>query len=236
VTLGSDGFGQRRQKIARHPRQIRRPAARRSHQGSAYQRKLSDAAGDATKLPDRDLHLESLAAVLRQEVPLDYYRGPPSRHRRRPAAAAEFSFRLILDSAAEAYLVLDALKAAKVPVIVHPTMARASGEQENLKFTQAAELHAAGIPFAFQSGYEQYVPKTRVRAFEAAMAAAHGLPPAQALAACTLRPAEILGLAGSHRFPRPGQRRRPRPLQRRSARNHHPLRRGPSSTARWSAQ
>jgi imidazolonepropionase-like amidohydrolase len=38
------------------------------------------------------------------------------------------------------------------------------------------------------------VPKTRVVLFEAGMAAAHGLAPEQALAACTIRAAELLGL------------------------------------------
>lgn len=194
VTLGSDGFGQGDKKSpgtrAKSVALLRADLIK----AQEYQRKSAAAGSDAAKRPDRDLHLEALAAVLRREVPLLV---TADRHHDIAAALrlrTEFGFRLILDSAAEAYLQLDALKAAEVPVLVHPTMARAAGEQENLKFTQAAELHAAGIPFAFQSGHEAYVPKTRFVLFEAAMAAAHGLPPAQALAACTLRPAEILGL------------------------------------------
>ncbi|HWB04581.1 MAG TPA: amidohydrolase family protein [Verrucomicrobiales bacterium] len=138
--------------------------------------------------------MESLGAVLKKEVPFFI-----SADRHHDIAAAlrlqtEFGFRLILDSAAEAYLLLDAIKAANVPVIVHPVMARATGDRENITFTLPAKLLAAGIPFALQSGYETYVPKTRVVLFEAAMAAAHGLTPQQALAAITIRPAEILGL------------------------------------------
>ena len=38
---------------------------------------------------------------------------------------------LVLDGASEAYLLLDEIAAAGVPVIVHPAMARASGEREN---------------------------------------------------------------------------------------------------------
>jgi imidazolonepropionase-like amidohydrolase len=193
VTLGSDGFGQEKKSPGTRAKSV---ALLRAELVKAreYQRKTVAAEGDAAKLPDRDLHLEALVSALRQEVPLLV---TADRHHDIAAALRlrdEFGFRLILDSVAEGYLLLDVLKAAKVPVIVHPTMARASGEQENLKFTQAAELHAAGIPFAFQSGHEQYVPKTRYVLFEAGMAAAHGLPPAQALAACTLRPAEIFGL------------------------------------------
>ena len=149
---------------------------------------------EVEKRPDRDLHLEALGAVLRKEVPLII---TADRHHDITAALrlqTEFGFRLVLDSASEAYLLLDPIKAAGVPVIVHPTMTRSAGDRENTTFTMAAQLHNAGIPFAFQSGYETYVPKTRVLLFEAAMAAAHGLPPEQALAACTIRTAEILGL------------------------------------------
>jgi hypothetical protein len=39
----------------------------------------------------------------------------------------------------------------------------------------ASKLKKAGISFALQSGYEIYVPKTRVVLFEAAIAAANGL-------------------------------------------------------------
>jgi len=102
---------------------------------------------------------------------------------------------LVLDSAADAYLLLEPIKAAGVPVIVHPLMARPEGDRENLTFTLPAKLQAAGIPFAFQSGYEPYVPKTRVVLFEAAMAAAHGLARLEALAALTIHSAEILGLS-----------------------------------------
>jgi len=192
VTLGADGFGKEDKKPP--GTRAKSVALLRAEliKAREYSAKLQLA--DAAKHPDRDLHLEALAAVLRKEVPLFI---TADRHHDIAAALRlqqEFGFRLVLDSAAEAYHLLDALKASGVPVIVHPTMARASGEQENLKFTLAAELHRAGIPFAFQSGYEAYVPKIRVVLFEAAMAAAHGLPPEQALAACTIRAAEILGL------------------------------------------
>jgi imidazolonepropionase-like amidohydrolase len=73
-------------------------------------------------------------------------------------------------------------------------MMRPGGEAANAAFTTAAQLHEAGIPFAFQSGYEGYVPKTRIVLFEAAIAAAHGLDRAAALRALTIDAARILGL------------------------------------------
>jgi imidazolonepropionase-like amidohydrolase len=106
----------------------------------------------------------------------------------------EFEIPLWLDSAAEAYLLVDEIKQAGVPVIIHPTMARATGERENLSFETAAKLVAAGIHVAMQSGYEGYVPKTRVVLFEAGRAAANGLSLEQALATITIDAARILGV------------------------------------------
>ena len=88
----------------------------------------------------------------------------------------------------------DAIRLDGVPVIIHPTMARAYGERENLSFETAAKLVKAGIPVALQSGYESYVPKTRVVLFEAGVAAANGLSFSQALATVTRDAAKILGI------------------------------------------
>ena len=108
--------------------------------------------------------------------------------------AEEFRLKIWLDSASECYLLLDEIKAANAAVIIHPTMARATGDRENLSFETASKLAEAGIPFAFQSGYEPYVPKTRVVLFEAGLAAAHGLGMERTLKAVTLDAAELLGI------------------------------------------
>lgn len=104
----------------------------------------------------------------------------------------EFGFPMIIDGAAEAYRILDELKESGHPVIVHPTMLRARGDAKNVNMETAAKLHESDIPFAFQSGYEGYVPKTRVVLFEAAIAMTNGLPYEEALRALTLNAAELL--------------------------------------------
>jgi len=63
-----------------------------------------------------------------------------------------------------------------------------------MSMEDAAKLKAAGIPVALQSGYEGYVPKTRVVLFEAAMAAQNGLSQRDALSLITIDAARILGL------------------------------------------
>ncbi len=152
-------------------------------------------ADDPDKHPDRDLRMEALVAVLKKEKPLLI---TAHRHHDIQAAlrlAREFDFRLILDGASEAYELLEPIKEAGIPVIVHPTMMRNQGDAENMTFENAKRLHESGIPIALQSGFEPYVPKTRVVLFEAGMAAAYGLPQEAALAAITKNPAEMLGIA-----------------------------------------
>lgn len=152
---------------------------------------------DDTKRPDRDLRLDALADVLAGTRPLLVTADRAHDIASALRLADEFKIRIVLDSAAEAYLVADRIKAAGVPVIVHPTMRRAGGggETENLSFETAATLKKAGIPIALQSGYESYVPKTRVVLFEAGVAAAHGLAFTEALAAITIDAARIIGVA-----------------------------------------
>lgn len=151
---------------------------------------------DAEKRPDRDLRREVFADVLDGKLPLLVTVNRATDIDAALRVAAEFGIRVVLDSAAEAYLATDRIKAAGVPVILHPTMRRAGmGETENIGFETAAKLRAAGIPVALQSGYEGYVPKTRVALFEAAVAAANGLSTEEALATITVDAARILGIA-----------------------------------------
>jgi imidazolonepropionase-like amidohydrolase len=150
---------------------------------------------DEVDAPSRDLRLEALSAVLNKDLPLLV-----TVHRHNDIVTAlrvaeEFDLEMILDGAAESYLVLDEIKEAGVSVIIHPSMTRAWGEKENLSFTTAQKLIEAGIPVAFQSGYESYVPKTRVVLFEAAIAVQYGLAFSNALDAVTIDAARLLGVA-----------------------------------------
>lgn len=106
----------------------------------------------------------------------------------------EFGFKLLLDGAAEAYMVMDEIKGADVPVIIHPTMMRLGGDGEHASFETAGKLADAGITVLFQSGYEGYVPKTRVVHFEAAIAVANGMDYTQAMNALTIDAALVLGI------------------------------------------
>jgi imidazolonepropionase-like amidohydrolase len=151
-------------------------------------------AGPEDKRPTRDLHQDTMARVIRKEIPLLVTAQRSVDILAALRVAREFDIRIVLDGAAEGHLLIDEIKAAGVPVIVHPTMFRAGGDTENLTQENASLLRKAGIPTALQSGFESYVPKTRVVLFEAGVAAARGLSFDEALASITIDAARVLGV------------------------------------------
>jgi imidazolonepropionase-like amidohydrolase len=141
-----------------------------------------------------DLGLDVLAKVLAGEVPLLV-----TAHRSHDLLSAlrvakEFGIKVVLDGAAEAYLVLPEIQAAGVWVLPHPAMARTRDELANGTMELPKLLLDAKVPFALQSGYESYVPKTRVVLWEAGVAVGHGLPADAALKALTVDAAKLLGI------------------------------------------
>lgn len=154
-----------------------------------------DAGKDGDKPKARNLVEEAMRDVLARKVPLMVTAWRERDILNALRLKAEFNIDVIIDGAADAYLVIDELKSAGVSVILHPPRARQFGDLENASFATAAVLRDAGIPFAFQSGYEGYVPKTRVVLWEAAVAAANGLGVEDALKSITIYAARVIGVA-----------------------------------------
>lgn len=152
--------------------------------------------GDAKAGPDKppSLEVQTMRDVLAGKLPLLVTANRAQDIMSALRLKQEFGIDLVLDSAAEAYLLTDEIKAAGVKVILHAPMVRQYGEFENASFTTGSVLKAAGIPFAYQSGYEGYVPKTRVVLFEAGVAAANGLAWNDALASITIDAARVIGM------------------------------------------
>ena len=149
----------------------------------------------AKKAPaTRDLRIEALLPVVKQEVPLMITAHKAGDILTAIRLADEFKVKLVIDGAADAHMVIDQIKASGYPVLLHPTMARSTGDADNLSMETAQKLRSAGIPFALQSGFESYVPKTRVVLWEAGVAASNGLAFDDALASVTINAARILGI------------------------------------------
>jgi imidazolonepropionase-like amidohydrolase len=168
-------------------------AALAQAQGNARKRA---AAKEEDKRPPRNLKLEALELALDRKIPVLF-----SAHRADDLATAlrlaqEYDLQAVLDLATEGYLIADTIAAARVPVVVHPTMQRVSTmETYQGHLCNAAVLAEKNIPIAIGTAFEGYVPKTRVLRHEAAMAMVNGLGFERALRAVTLDAARVLGIA-----------------------------------------
>lgn len=158
----------------------------------AYQKKQLDK--DSSKRPATDLKMDVLVQLLKGEIKALVTANSSTDIMSAIRLAKEFNFKLVLDGAAEAYRLIPQIKTAKAEIILHATMARNSGDMVNMTRESAAILTAAGIPVSIESGFEGYVPKTRVILFEAGQAMAHGLSFEDALKTITLNPAKLLGI------------------------------------------
>jgi len=157
-----------------------------------YEKKMQSK--DSTKRPSRDLPQEMLVKLLHGEMKALISANTSIDILDAIRLAKEFRLKLVIEGGAEAYLLIDKIKASGAEIIIHPTMARPYGDMANMTMENAAILTKAGIPVSIESGYEGYVPKTRVILFEAGVAAANQLPYEEALKAITLNPARLLGL------------------------------------------
>lgn len=145
----------------------------------------------------RNAKLDGLKPFVRGELPVYFGAHRADDILTGLRLADEFKLKPVLDLATEGYLVADQIADAKVPVVVHPTMQRAGSSMETLN-SQVANVVALadrGVAVTIGTGYEGYVPKTRVLRQEAAMAAVNGLGHARALRAVTLDAAKLLGIA-----------------------------------------
>jgi len=141
----------------------------------------------------RDVKLEAMAPVIRGEMPLLVF----AEQARQIRDAVEFcdkqKLKIILAGAAEAWKEKDLLRSKSVPVILRPTLAEPSEEDDayDRLLSQPEELRAAGIKIAFGSFDNSFA---RRLGQSAANAVAHGLPYEEGLKAVTLYPAQMFGL------------------------------------------
>jgi len=149
---------------------------------------------DERKQPrKRDLAKEALIPVLKGDVPVIAEARTIQEIRAALAIAKEFNLRMILLNPAHAYKMLDEIKQSGYPVLLGNTFNFPSDtEPYDCYYSLATKIHEAGIPFAFTTGSAHSV---RNLAEHASMAVTFGLPPAAALEALTIRPAEVLAIA-----------------------------------------
>lgn len=142
-----------------------------------------------------DVRWESMIPVLEKKVPVVVWASEVSQIQAAVAWAGQEDIRIIIGGGHDAWRVADVLKQKNIPVLaggIHRLPARRF-EAYDEPFKLPKRLYDAGIQFAIISQDE--APHERSLPFQAAHAAAYGLPKDEALKALTLYPAQIFGVA-----------------------------------------
>jgi len=165
------------------------------------------AAYDRAALRDLSLSradLEALIPVANGAMPLIVTVNRASDIQQVLRLAREEGVKVMLDGAAEGWLVADEIAAAKVPVLLHPlTNLPGNFEMRAARMQNAAALNAAGVVIAIK-GNEGSTHRARDIRYNAGNAVAHGLPFAAAIQAITVNPARIFGFDGQFGELKPG--------------------------------
>ncbi|HUP65730.1 MAG TPA: amidohydrolase family protein [Thermoanaerobaculia bacterium] len=142
---------------------------------------------------ERDLVLESMQGVVGGRVPVVIQADYARDIREAVKFAEEAGVRMILSGGAHVQEVIDLLREKQIPVLLGPILSLPprADDPYDLIFTNAAALHAAGIPFAIQT---RDAHNARNLPYHAAACAAFGLPKEEALKSITINPARIFGV------------------------------------------
>ena len=152
------------------------------------------ARADATRpAPETSMALEALARFARGEAPVVVRVDAEDEIRATVRFASENGLTLVIAGGLEAWRCAELLKEKDVAVLLKVLRLPArESDPYDAAFANAAALQRAGVRFAIVSDDPEM---SRNLPYEAAMAAAYGLPEDLALRAITLSPAEIFGVS-----------------------------------------
>lgn len=158
-----------------------------------YHLKVTQAAGDTSKLPPRDLHLEALIEAMQGKRIVHHHTHRHDDIMTVLRLSQEFGFRVVLHHVSEGWRVAKEIAAAKAPcsVIVIDSPG-GKLEARHLRFDTAKVLDEAGVRIAFHT--DDYITDSRIFFRMAALAVRGGLSHAKGVDALTLAGAEMLGL------------------------------------------
>lgn len=144
--------------------------------------------------PETNTQLAALVPFVRGERPVMFRANRESEIRAAVRFAEEMKLKPIIVGGGEALKAAALLKEQNIPVIYDGVLnlPRREDEPYDVNYETAARLQQAGVRFALSTGDQGAL--VRDLPFHAGMAAAYGLPRAEALKAVTLYPAQILGV------------------------------------------
>lgn len=161
----------------------------------AYGRAQDAAAQDrALPRPDVDVMLASLVPYVRGTRPVIFRADRDHEIRGAVEFAEEMKLKPVILGGDEAWKVAAFLKEHNVPVVLTGVLnlPRREDDYYDVQYESAGKLQAAGVRFCISTG--DTAADVRSLPYQAGMAAAFGLPKAEALKAVTLYPAQIMGL------------------------------------------
>lgn len=156
--------------------------------------KAKEAVAADKSLPARpvDLGLEAMIPVIKGEVPIRVSANKANDIKAAVDLASQYKLKIVINGGEDAIKVAALLKEKNVPVILSAVLELPDSEDApyDQAYSRAAELHKAGVKFAFSSQGIQFI---RTLPYNAGTAAAFGLPKEEALKAVTIYPAQIFG-------------------------------------------
>lgn len=158
-----------------------------------YRDKVKKAGTDKSKLPPRDLAMETLVEVLDGKRVVHFHTHRADDIMTILRLQKEFGFRLVLHHVSEGWKVADEIAKAKIPCsIILIDSPGGKLETTDIRFETPAIMDKAGILFGFHT--DDYITDSRFFLREAAIGVRGGLSREKALYALTMANAKILDL------------------------------------------
>jgi imidazolonepropionase-like amidohydrolase len=160
-----------------------------------YRRKIDAAAGDASKLPARELDKEALLEVLDKKRIVHHHTHRHDDVLTVMRLAKEFGFRVVLHHVSEAWKVADEIVASHTPcslIVIDAPGGKLEAADFDARSAAELERRGAGELVAFHT--DDWITDSRLFLRSAALAVRAGLSRETALAALTLNPARMLDL------------------------------------------
>jgi len=162
-------------------------------QAQNYLKKLEQGEKDISKLPDKDLKMETLVKVLKKEIPVRAHAHRADDIMTAIRIAEEFNINLTLEHCTEGHKIADIIAKKGYKAAVGPTLtSRSKIELEDRGWNTLVELDKAGVPVSIITDHPvipiDYITVT------AAIAVREGLNEKTAWEAITINPAKHMGI------------------------------------------
>ncbi len=158
-----------------------------------YMRKVAGAADGKGDPPDRDLRMESLARVLKGEIPLRVHAHRADDIMTALRIAREFGIDLVVEHCTEGHKIAGELARSGVKAVIGPVIGnRAKVELKGVSLDTARAMADAGVEFAVMTDHP--VVPIQYLGISAGLTVRGGLDEEKALRVITVDAARILGL------------------------------------------